>query len=990
MRSDVRLSGRAPGKPQHGGLISARQRHTGNTPVPRLARALYVAAIAVAALASFFVLRGGVETDLFSLVGGDATLTGLNARSARDVRVLCADAARAARCRAVFRFDAAADPAKLLETVRTHGRGLLCAKSRELLEKGDVERVRRGTRRRDFSGMGLFPKADDPNYFLSDFVASLKALRPDSFPDGAEILVGETDGGEECAAGLRRLVGLARSDDGIMLSGAPFHSILATERTKREINVLGAVSLAAVFILGWILFGSFRFAPAVALALACGFASGSAAVCLLPGRPHALTFLFGTTLVGLGVDYCYHALAVRRRELGFVRLLSGALVTTCLAFSPLMLSRVAVLRQVSVFIVAGLVAVFGFAVMFASGTLSAKTVRLRPLPFAGFRRAAAVALAVAASGVALWRGARFSSDPSLFHTPDPVMARGEAKFAELSGGGGGGRLALVPLRRWQEKNAALKAKVEEPRGEFLSAADLPRWLVAETDGEEFLVLPEKAAEKVVGHVSDGGVRVLDVRGDLRSMFETLSRETYVLLAVAVAVLAAAMLAVFRRRFVRYVCPVVAAAAATFATLVALGEQITFFHALCFFIVIGLGIDYAIFHGGTAEHAEKGQTSVVVLFSFLTSFIGFGMLSFTSFKVTRSMGVTLAIGLFFAYFFSFFAVRKGSLPEKTHEHPRKKGGEPGGSDGKTDLRHSDGGWSEQSEQSAGRFRILVIWWIYRFFGKTAAKIAFLPAFLFIYPFCRAARSALRQYYGIIGIKGSPFRHLLGFSWSLIDKTDACSLCKDPPKFRIEGDVGWMGGGCFLLSTHLGCIEVLPALCKGRGENLRFPDRVPVVHAFQQMGHDAVFAQIFTKNLNSSNLDLCAVEDIGVESAVEMKEAVGRGDIVLMAGDRLPASRGESPHGMRGGTLAGARSRELERVFFGRVCRWPKGVFRFAKLMEAPVYAIVCVRTGWNEYDVRAKRLQPDALPDGYISFLESETRRNPLQWYQFYLFFGQKV
>lgn len=293
------------------------------------------------------------------------------------------------------------------------------------------------------------------------------------------------------------------------------------------------------------------------------------------------------------------------------------------------------------------------------------------------------------------------------------------------------------------------------------------------------------------------------------------------------------------------------------------------------------------------------------------------------------------------------------------------------------------WSRQEEQSAGKFRILLIFWIYRTFGKAVAKVLFFPAFLLIYPFCSRARSALREFYSVVGVKGRPFRHLLSFAMSAFDKTDACALCKDPPRFSVEGDDGWMKGGCFLLSTHLGCIEVLPAMRKGvvecREEVRGFS---PKVHAFQQMGHDPMFTRMFARHVDPSLLTLHAVEDIGIETAVEMKDAISRGEVVLMAGDRLSAaSQGD------GGSRA-ARRRELVREFLGRTCPWPKGVFRFAKLMECPVYAIVCVKTGWNAYSVIARRLDPSDLPTGYVRFLEEQTRKHPFQWYQFYRFFTQ--
>lgn len=294
------------------------------------------------------------------------------------------------------------------------------------------------------------------------------------------------------------------------------------------------------------------------------------------------------------------------------------------------------------------------------------------------------------------------------------------------------------------------------------------------------------------------------------------------------------------------------------------------------------------------------------------------------------------------------------------------------------------WSKQREQSAGRFRILLIFWIYRTFGKAVAKVLFFPAFLLIYPFCAPARSALREFYSVVGVKGRPFRHLLSFALSAFDKTDACALCKDPPRFSVEGDDGWMKGGCFLLSTHLGCIEVLPAMRKGvvdcRDE---VRGRSPRVHAFQQMGHDPMFTQMFAKHVDPAQLALHAVEDIGIETAVVMKDAIARGEVVLMAGDRLSAASQDS----RRGALSGRR-RGLEHDFFGRRCPWPKGVFRFAKLMECPVYAIVCVKTGWNAYSVVARLLDPSDLLSGYVGFLEEQTRKRPFQWYQFYPFFTQ--
>ena len=134
---------------------------------------------------------------------------------------------------------------------------------------------------------------------------------------------------------------------------------------------------------------------------------------------------------------------------------------------------------------------------------------------------------------------------------------------------------------------------------------------------------------------------------------------------------------------------------------------------------------------------------------------------------------------------------------------------------------------------------------------------------------------------------------------------------------------------------------------------------------------MFMKVFLEHFDHSRIELHAVEEIGVETAVEMQEAIRRGELVIMAGDR---------------TSAGSKS-VLRHRFLGRECVWPKGAFKFAELMEAPVFGVTCLNTGWNRYEVHVVELDRAAPLDGYVKFLEAETVAHPEQWYQFYDFFG---
>ena len=162
------------------------------------------------------------------------------------------------------------------------------------------------------------------------------------------------------------------------------------------------------------------------------------------------------------------------------------------------------------------------------------------------------------------------------------------------------------------------------------------------------------------------VTVVEPKRELMSLFDAYAREAYRLLGVSFVLLAALLAALFRRRFLAAALPVVAAALATLGVLGWCGVQLTFFHALCFFVCIGLGLDYVIFHLGN----PPPRTRRVVFVSFLTSAAAFGLLAFTSFPVTRAMGATLALGLFFVYLFSS-CIGRGVCGKLSASHEEKR-------------------------------------------------------------------------------------------------------------------------------------------------------------------------------------------------------------------------------------------------------------------------------------------------------------------------------
>ena len=986
-----------------------------------------------------------VETDLTSLVSAE-NLPGLRDVSAdrtRQGHLLFegpdADAVRAAADAFSSNLPACAtfDLRATLRAFAGRTAGLLSAETRGLLRAGRYREVATASAARLFGPVPpLFSVKDDPFLLATDYVLALQSnLSPgwslrDGYPvctrDGVHFLLVALETERlslDAAEDLRRRVEArnATAADGVRIwcCGPLFHTARAATRAKTEVNVLSGVSVACVVLLGVLLFRSLRFVPQLLCAVGASFLVASGALFAVCPRPHALTFVFGTTLIGLAVDYVYHA-----RAAGDVarvaRPLGISLVTTLACFTPLLCSEVTALRQMALFTMAGLGTVC--MTVFAWGPCGPGLPAVEEAPRArGPGRAGrwARALLLCGAALGLFR-LDVSTSPAAFYRPDAYLAAGERRFLEV-GPAAGTRVALVtgdslqacleheeaaglkglsaviPSIRRQRENAALAARLaahEGARYAALTGLRMPGEAatnvfldaeVAATGALKRLVAPFRLAPTRLvapcpaGFIpADPHVEVLDPRTALEGLFARFLASTCRLLGVSLGLLAVLLLAFFRKRFFLYVGPVVASVAATGGMLGWLGIPLTSFTLLCFFVMVGLGLDYVVFHRSRPGPATRRTVRA----SFLSSLAGFGLLAFTAFPVTQAMGVTFAFGLFFAYVFSL----GGEGVRRAEDVAPDQGGVA------APVGLASAPWHAQREQSAGRGRMWFMWAVYARCGKTALKLVTVPVMAFIYPFAGPARRALRTYYAVLaafrGRKDAPpvgawtlYRHLLGFAWSLADKTDACTLRKDLPQMSVRDDAGGRAfrdlvaarKGAFLVSTHLGTVEVLPALASAHRDA---GEEIPHVHAFQQMGHDAVFTRMFMRHFDATHVTLHAVEEIGVETAVRMQEAIGRGELVLMAGDRVGARSGKT----------------FDHAFLGRPCSWPKGVFVFAKLMACPVFFVTCVRTGWNAYECHFHRYtgpasSPARMLDEYTAFLEAETLAHPEQWYQFYDFFA---
>lgn len=160
----------------------------------------------------------------------------------------------------------------------------------------------------------------------------------------------------------------ARSTEGaavrLLQSGALQHATAATSDARAEVSLFGSIATVGVLALMLLLFRSWR-APALGIvALAAGAAAGITATHFLFGQLHLIALVFGSSLIGVAIDYSMHFFSDQFRDperwsptdaLAHVgRPILLGLSATLLGYAGLLLLPFPGLRQMAVISLAGL------------------------------------------------------------------------------------------------------------------------------------------------------------------------------------------------------------------------------------------------------------------------------------------------------------------------------------------------------------------------------------------------------------------------------------------------------------------------------------------------------------------------------------------------------------------------------------------------------------------------------------------------------------
>lgn len=608
------------------------------------------------------------------------------------------------------------DRQKLIDTFVTHRSSLVCSEDRNLLECGRFSDIQENAYRHITADIvpSIINFEKDPFFLLSNYLReilsnqskwkinngfvgtrknskhyilvtlTLKKFSP-------EIVRSLQETSEKLMVTEYLTEAEIKGNTKIFLSGPPIHSAIEMQKSINQINYFSAISVIFSIALLYILLRKFWYIIPVAINMVSAFFIGYCGLQFF-SKIHVITFIFATSLIGLSIDYSFHFLSTPKRVRSkLVKSMFQAYATTCICFLPLFFSNLSLLRQVATFTILGLTTVFVNTVVFYPLLEARKCPNNIRLPKLS-RKLYFIALIFTVIGIS---GSNFHTNIMDLYKPNDATIEADKLFLDLSGKAKS-KFLLITANNIEE--ALQKEEKIREKAEFFGVSTIVPSVKRQKSNQKMIeklfakqtnvlkkklnstqeisfektpvLLPEDVRELTDPFIIKGYQRVfflIPVREDLSfdfsedtgaSIFEPkkcleeklnqYENTVYKSLIIS-SILMFILLFIFYRKVFSYIVPSLLSVFCVLSILNLSGISIHLFHLLACFIVIGVGIDYTIFN-------LSGFSNKAVVFSFLSTLVGLGMLFFSSFPVLSSMGFVFGIGLLLSFLFSLCCVR----------------------------------------------------------------------------------------------------------------------------------------------------------------------------------------------------------------------------------------------------------------------------------------------------------------------------------------------
>ena len=151
-----------------------------------------------------------------------------------------------------------------------------------------------------------------------------------------------------------------------------------------------------------------------------------------------------------------------------------------------------------------------------------------------------------------------------------------------------------------------------------------------------------------------GIRYVDNVNDFALILETYRKNIMVFVIGAYVVILALLIWRYRLQGFIVMLPPFLSACITVGFLGLLGQTFHLLHCLSLLLVLGMGVDYAIFLAESDPSSEP-TTFLALTLATVTTILSFGLLSFSSQAALKAIGFTTFVGIFWVWLLSPLAM-----------------------------------------------------------------------------------------------------------------------------------------------------------------------------------------------------------------------------------------------------------------------------------------------------------------------------------------------
>ena len=552
------------------------------------------------------------------------------------------------------------------------------------------------------AGIPLVEVSKDPFLLLTDFLLSNNLGSKNYYIDGkyydSEIFKLNAAQDMQSPAIVNLIKLKNKYSDGknnIYLAGTPVHTYQTSISSSVSINIICFLITILIIFLTYYYFRSFKILLPIALSIAFGFLAGFAISKTIFSTFHIITFLFGTTLIGIGIDYSYHYIFSENFDKSFVKDLTLSLLSTMMAFSLLYFLKIDILNQIATFTNAGLAAIYIFILTIYPCIKFPKSVRFFKFQFNKKIKISVIIFVIFSIITGLLK-VNFDDSLTSLYTPAKNLLKAEKLFNKISNQEGVKGVILAvkgeSLQKILENEESVTSLLDKKGINYLCISKFIPSIKRQEENETLTkLLYENNLKDYKGILSDKQINLLinevykpqGIEIEDFSFFKDLllNNNTSIIISFSdfipevnknieivdfqgtvskylreyrIGFLKILPIIYFLLYFIlvlsygykqalKMFLPLLISSVFVIAFVSLMGIDLNLFNLLGLLLALGFTVDYSIFG---RKNLVKNETAIFL--ACITTALSFLLLSFTTFKLISTLALTTSLGVIFNY------------------------------------------------------------------------------------------------------------------------------------------------------------------------------------------------------------------------------------------------------------------------------------------------------------------------------------------------------